>query len=125
MCAGIDENYLPTGAFCRLDYNFTKEEPSEEYNRWIGTWTVVDNQASPKTNTWTISRKRANHTYNIKGLTSATAPICEAQFDSNSGNLVIQSQENFWILNISGADRMLSLYGRTGETFNQGVYVIM
>ena len=49
----------------------------------------------------------------------------EVIFDSNSGNLVIQSQENFWILNISGADRMLSLYGRTGETFNQGVYVIM
>ena len=126
LCAGIDENYMPTGAFCRLDYDFTKEEPSEDYNKWIGTWTVVDNQPSPKTNTWTISRKRANHTYNVKGIGSASAIICEALYDSDSGNLVIQSQENFWTINNSGADRMISLYGRYGDdTFDQGVYNIM
>ena len=109
--------------FCKVEV--LPELPSDDYNRWIGTWEVLDSQTSPKKNNWTISSRLPNHTYNIKGIGSATAIICEAQFNSNTGNLVIQSQENIWIINNSEGDRMISLYGRTGNTFNRGVYDIM
>ena len=123
---GIDENYRPTGEYCRLDYNFVMETPTEAYNRWIGTWTVVDGQASPKTNIWTVSRKRANHTYNVKGIGSTSAITCEAVFDTESGNLVIQSQEHFWtVVTDGGEERSVSLYGRHNNTFYPGNYDIM
>ena len=109
--------------FCKVEV--LPELPSDDYNRWIGTWEVLDSQTSPKKNNWTISSRLPNHTYNIKGIGSATAIICEAQFNSNTGNLVIQSQENIWIINNSEGDRIISLYGRTGSTFNRGVYDIM
>ena len=122
---GIDENYRPTGEYCRLDYNFVMETPTEAYNRWVGTWTVVDGQATPKTNTWTVSRKRANHTYNVKGIGSNDKITCEAIFDPETGNIKIQKQEHFWYITSGNEERSISLFARKGTTFYTSVVDIM
>ena len=125
LLVGIDDDYRPTGEYQRLDYNFEKETPTAEYERWIGTWKVVDNQASPKTNTWTISRKRANHTYNVKGVDSAGSTTCEAVFDPETGNIKIQKQEHFWYITSGNEERSISLFARKGTTFYSSVVDIM
>ena len=101
------------------------ELPTEEFNRWIGDWKVVDSQTSPKTNNWTISCRIPNHSYNISGIGTAPAITCEALFDSDSGNLKIKSQEHFWFIIKDGEERTVSLYGQVDNSFPTGIYDIM
>lgn len=89
LCIGIDENYRPTGEYCRLDYSF--ETPSEAYSAWLGTWTVTDSKSTPNVDTWTISRKQANHTYSVSGM-NGNLFTAVANYDAINNRIVFQSQ---------------------------------
>lgn len=91
LCVGIDDNYRPTGEYCRLDYSFPI--PTEAYNAWIGKWTVVDNGSTPNTDTWTITRRQANHSYTVKGLFGYSSDYSfEIKFNEEDGTLIFPSQ---------------------------------
>lgn len=91
LSVGIDENYRPTGQYCLLNYFF--ETPTDAYNAWIGTWTVVDNGSTPNTDTWTITRKHANHTYTVRGLLGYDSSYSfEIKFNAGDGSLIFPSQ---------------------------------
>ncbi len=81
---GIDDDYRATGEYCRLDYSF--ETPSDQYNAWLGTWTVTD---ETNTDTWTISRKQANHSYTITGIAGQEYKVVG---EYNDGSLTLSSQ---------------------------------
>lgn len=84
LCVGIDDNYRPTGEYCRLDHNFPA--PTEDYLAWVGTWTVND---GTNIDTWKISRRQANQSYNITGIAGQSYRVIGA-FDN--GALVLSSQ---------------------------------
>lgn len=84
ICAGIDDNYMPTGEYFRLDYSFPV--PTEAYLAWIGKWTVSDGTHS---DTWTISGGQANHSYTITGIAGQTYKVLG---EYNDGSLKLSSQ---------------------------------
>ena len=91
LCIGIDDNYRPTGEYCRLDYSFPI--PTDAYNAWIGKWTVVDNGSTQNTDTWTITRRQANHSYTVKGLFGYDSSYSfEIKYNDEDGSLVFPSQ---------------------------------
>lgn len=125
LCVGLDENYRPTGEYCRLDYSF--ETPTEAYNAWIGKWTVTD---GTNTDTWTISRKQANHTYKITGLFGFNSVAVEASL-GDDGSIQIKSQQSIGTTtHTTGGNTYpvtLNLYGRktaSGSAFS-GVYPLL
>jgi hypothetical protein len=113
ISVGIDENYRPTGAYCRLDYNFAKEDPSEAYGKWLGKWSVNDGTNS---DTWTISRRRANHTYTVTGICGRSYPV-EALFNED-GSLLFKSQKNVANVISSGDERVISFYRATADKYS-------
>ena len=84
LCIGIDENYRPTGEYCRLDYSF--ETPTDAYSAWLGEWTVSD---GTNNDTWKISRRQANHSYTITGIAGQTYKVL-GEFED--GTLKLSSQ---------------------------------
>lgn len=111
LCVGIDENYRPTGEYCRLDYNF--ETPTEAYNAWIGKWLLSNGD------TWTVSRKQANHTYKVKGLCATSSFTVEAELTAD-GNLLFKTQQNIGKTTYNGFDVTVNLYKR--KTVDGGFY---
>ena len=84
LCIGIDDNYRPTGEFCRLDHVF--EAPTQDYLDWVGTWTVSD---GTNNDTWKITRRQANHSYNITGIAGQSYRVI-GKYDN--GALTLSSQ---------------------------------
>lgn len=127
LMAGVDktgyQNRKTNLNYCKVVV--VPELPTEAFNRWIGTWTVVDSQTSPKTSIWKISSRIPNLSYNISGIGTNSDITCEALFDSNSGDLIIQSQELFWFVIKDGEERYISLYGQVDSSFPTGIYDIM
>ena len=114
ISVGIDENYRPTGAYCRLDYNFAMEEPSEAYGKWIGKWSVNDGTNS---DTWTIARRRANHTYTVTGICNRSYPV-EALFNEEDGSLLFKSQKNVANVISSGDERVINFYRASADKYS-------
>ena len=114
LIVGIDENYRPTGSYLRLDYNFVKETPSEEYGKWIGKWSVND---GTNEDTWTVSRKRANHTYLVTGIGGRSYPV-EALFNEEDGSLLFKSQKNIANVIYSGDERVINFYRASADKYN-------
>ena len=81
---GIDDDYRATGEYFQLNYSF--ETPSDEYNVWLGTWTVDD---GTNTDNWTISRRQANHSYTITGIAGQEYKVVG---EYNDGSLTLSSQ---------------------------------
>ena len=84
LCIGIDDNYRPTGEYCRLDHDFPA--PTQDYLDWVGTWTVSD---GTNNDTWKISRRQANHSYTITGIAGQTYKVLG---EYNDGSLKLSSQ---------------------------------
>lgn len=114
ISVGIDENYRPTGAYCRLDYNFAMEDPSEAYSKWLGKWSVNDGTNS---DTWTISRRRANHTYTVTGICNRSYPV-EALFNEEDGSLLFKSQKNVANVISSGDERVINFYRASADKYS-------
>lgn len=76
--------------YCKLEYSF--EEPTLEYKNWIGKWNVTEDATDPKTDTWTISTKKANSTYIIKGIAGKTAIAAEGVYSADDASLALFSQ---------------------------------
>ena len=115
LSVGIDEDYRPTGAYCRLDYNFEKEDPSDEYAKWLGKWSVND---GTNTDTWTISRRRANYTYTITGVCNRANFPVEALFNEEDGSLLIKSQKSIANTISSGDERVINLYRASADKYS-------
>ena len=122
---GIDEYYMPTGDYFLLDYLF--ETPTDAYSAWLGKWTAIDNGSTPSTDTWTISKKRANHTYKVTGLFGYTSYEFEIKFNSEDGSLVFPSQIyntsstlTYWLVGSSNkaADHQMGEYDIMQASFN-------
>ena len=101
LCVGIDDNYRPTGEYCRLDHAF--ETPTEAYKAWIGKWSLSNGD------TWTVSRKQANHTYNVKGLCGLSTITVEAQL-TDEGNLLFKTQAGVAKTTYEGFNVTINLY---------------
>jgi len=122
---GIDENYMPTGDYFLLDYLF--ETPTDAYSAWLGKWTAIDNGSTPNTDTWIISKKRANHTYKVTGLFGYSSYEFEIKFNSEDGSLVFPSQIyntsstlTYWLVGSSNkaADHQMGEYDIMQASFN-------
>ena len=88
MC-GVDKT-VSTGRKCDLDYyvySTTLEAPTDSYLAWLGQWTVKD---GTNEDTWTISYRQANHSYNITGICGRTYNVVG---DYNNGDLSLSSQK--------------------------------
>lgn len=116
ISVGIDENYRPTGAYCRLDYDFAKEDPSEAYEKWLGKWSVSD---GTNNDTWTIARRRTNHSYTITGMCGRTAYHVGALLNED-GSLLIKSQKSIENVVSSGQERVISLYRAAEKSYHSG-----
>lgn len=124
---GIDQNYLPTGDYFLLDYTF--EIPTDAYSAWLGKWTVVDNGSTQNTDTWTITRKQANHSYTVKGLLGYSSDYSfEIKFNEEDGALVFPSQIynssttlTYWLVGSSNkaADHQQGEYDIMQASFNE------
>ena len=113
LSVGIDDNYRPTGEYCRIDYSF--ETPSDEYNAWIGKWTVSD---GTNNDTWTISRRQANHSYTITGVAGKSYKVV-GQYDNGSLKLFSQQLEEKYTY--SNIDRDLSLFALSKTSYYTGM----
>ena len=85
----VNETRQMTFDCCYLEWAF--EEPTQEYLFWIGEWTVTDSKSTPNVDTWTISRKQANHTYSVSGLNENSITAL-ALYDATNNRIVFQSQ---------------------------------
>ncbi len=65
------------------------EGPSEEYSKWLGTWTV--NKGSGK-ETWTITQNVQNTSYWVAGLDGIEEYPFVASFDATTGGFSIEAQ---------------------------------
>ena len=111
LCIGIDDNYRPTGEFCRLDHVF--EAPTQDYLDWVGTWTVSH---GTKNDTWKITRRQANHSYNITGIAGQSYRVI-GKYDN--GALTLSSQ----LLEEKYGDNKRDLYLLARST--SGIYSTM
>ena len=87
--ASAEDSRTPTFEYCLIEYTF--EEPSQDYLSWIGTWTVTDSKSTPNVDTWTISRKQANHLYSVSGM-NGNLFTAIANYDATNNRIVFQSQ---------------------------------
>lgn len=103
-----------TFEFFKLDYSL--EEPTQDYLAWIGEWNLLDDK--DKTDTWTIVRKHANHSYTVTGLCNNTSNPKKIEALFNNGNLKFMSQYDFATVKYSGDDNIyyISLVGYYNNT---------
>ena len=103
-----------TFEYCLLEYSF--EYPA--YKNWLGTWIVDD---GTNTDTWTITRKESNKTYNVTGLCGNTTnqKTVEALYTNTTGNLRFKSQYDIATATFGGVPYQISfvMFG-TGPVFN-------
>lgn len=101
-----------TFEYCLLEYSF--EYPA--YKNWLGTWIVND---GTNTDTWTITRKESNKTYNVTGLCGNTTNQKTVEALYSSGKLRFKSQYDFATATFGSVPYQISLvmFG-TGAVFN-------
>ena len=116
-----DSDRTPTFEYVLLEQHF--EKPSEAYQAWIGKWSVLDD--TPKTDTWTVSTKEINSSYNVKGLGGNGGLTVEATFDEETGQMKFKSQPEFATVVKDGETRVISLFGTNGSTYWTGAYDLM
>ena len=104
-----DGNRRITFNYCLLDYQF----PTEDYLKWIGQWSVNDGD---NTDTWSITRKEANKTYNVTGLCGNTNKPKKVEALYNEGNLKFMSQYDFATANYNDGTYLVSLIGYVNNT---------
>ena len=119
----VDESSsrTPTYEYCQIEINL--EEPTEAFLAWIGKWSVTDD--TPKTETWTVSAKSNNHTYNVKGLGGNGGITVEALFDEETGNIKFKSAKDIQTIVVDGEERQICLYGTNGINYWTGTYDLM
>ena len=124
-------NRTLTYEYALLEYTYTKpsDEPTAAYSAWIGKWSVTDES---KTDTWTISAKNNNASYNISGLIGRTTDeyVVLGLFNED-GSLSIKAQKNIGTTTYTTGgntyDVTLNLYGRkesSGSAFS-GTYPLL
>ena len=109
-----------TYEYALLEYTYVKpsDEPTAAYNAWIGKWSVTDNSATPKTDTWTISAKKSNETYTISGVVGKTASeFAIVGWIDDNGQLRVGAQQAYGTTNYKSNDgntyeTTLNFYGR-------------
>lgn len=101
---------LITFEYCKLEYSF--EEPTQAFQNWIGKWSVTEDATDPKTDTWTISTKKANSTYIIKGIAGKTAIAAEGVYSAADASLTLLSQPEIGTL----SGHKVSLLRRNNNT---------
>jgi hypothetical protein len=127
LCYGMDERVdsdsdrTPTFKYCLLEVDYRK--PTEAYLAWIGTWNVSDD--TPETDKRTVTSKKVNSSYNVKGLGKNTGLTVEATFDEETGQMKFKSQPNFATLVVEGETRVISLFGTDGSHYSTGTYDLM
>ena len=119
--ADADSDRIPTGEYCLLEFSY--EKPTDAYQSWIGKWSVTD--GTPKTDTWTVSAKSNNHTYNVKGLGGNAGFTVEATFDEETGQMKFKTQPEFTTIVQDGETRVISLFGTNGSNYWTGSYNLM
>ena len=119
--ADSDSDRTPTYEYCVMEVNY--ESPSDAYQSWIGKWNVTDD--TPKTDTWNVSAKSNNYTYNVTGLGGNGGITVEALFDAETGNLKFKSQKDFQTIVKDGEERQICLYGTNGSTYWTSIYDLM
>ena len=118
-------NRTPTFEYCMLEYSF--EVPTEAYNTWLGKWKVFDGD---NTDTWTISRKQANHSYIVTGLCKRSFAVIEAAF-GDDGSIQIDSQRRIGTTTYETGGNTytvtLNLYGKKTANGNaaNGIYPLL
>ena len=116
-----DSDRTPTFEYVLLEHHF--EKPSEAYQAWIGKWSVLDE--TPKTDTWTVSSKVVNSSYDVKGLGGNGGLTVEATFDQETGQMKFKSQPDFATIVKDGETRVISLFGTNGSSYWTGAYDLM
>ncbi len=116
-----DSDRTPTFEYVLLEHHF--EKPSEAYQAWIGKWSVLDD--TPKTDTWTVSSKVVNSSYDVKGLGGNGGLTVEATFDQETGQMKFKSQPDFATIVKDGETRVISLFGTNGSSYWTGAYDLM
>ena len=79
MC-GVTEDRKFTFEYCKLDYTF--EKPEGDYSKWIGKWSFSNGST---TDTWTISRKNANHSYAVTGIAGSSGYYVKLDRNDHNG----------------------------------------
>lgn len=91
---GFDEDLEPTGEYTVATYTVEYVEPDENYTRWLGDWTVGDDEDAV---TITISQNSLNKSYYIDGLEGVDTEGYEisavAYYDGETGGFNISAQE--------------------------------
>ena len=117
-----DSDRIPTGEYCLLEFSY--EKPTDAYQSWIGKWSVTD--GTPKTDTWTVSAKSNNHTYDVKGMGSMGSYAAEALFDAETGQMKFKSQKDFVTVTTTAGEKVsVCLYGGDNSSFWSGIYDLM
>ncbi|MBQ3917210.1 MAG: hypothetical protein II693_03620 [Bacteroidales bacterium] len=95
---GIDANRKITGSYARLDFTVKEEVPTDEFNRWIGTWKIggKDLRGDRVSYTIYISSSESNYAYWLRGWEGAKDPDgndyeFEVEFDRVTGQIVFNS----------------------------------
>lgn len=119
-------NRTLTYDYALLEYTYTKpsDEPTAAYSAWIGKWSVTDNSATPKTETWTISAKKNNETYTISGVVGKTSSDFDIEgWIDDDGQLRVGAQQAYGKTNYKSSDgntyeTTLNFYGRKEASGN-------
>lgn len=116
---GVDAQGELTGLYRQVECLIPEEEPTDEYNKWLGTWEVsaYDN-GIPVSFTLTILKSEANMWYysigwesnNIYGIDPAVLAV-ELFFDKNTGKAYLVSQYVNSAVDASGAIMDFYMYG--------------
>ena len=110
-------NRILSYEYAVLEYTYTKpsDEPTDAYKAWLGKWSVTDES---KTDTWTISAKENNASYNISGLVARTAEaFTVVGLFNTDGTLSIKAQKGIGTTTYKASDGntydvTLNFYGR-------------
>ena len=113
-----------TYEYCMLEFSYSL--PTDAYQAWIGKWSVTDSDETPHTDSWTISAKSNNVAYHVKGLGNQSAITGEAEFDAETGQLIIKSQKDFTTVKTTDDNNVkVSLFGTDGSVYYPGIYDLM
>ena len=95
---GFESNGRLSGYYARLDFNIKEEVPTEEFNKWLGTWKIggKDLEGNGVSYTIALSSSESNRAYWLRGWEGAKDPDgydyeFEVEFDRVTGQIVFNS----------------------------------
>ena len=122
---GADRTF--TYEYCLLEYTYTAPsgDPTEAYSAWLGQWSVTNESNS---DTWTITTKNTNGSYNISGLCGRTSSgfVVTGLFEED-GSILIKAQMDIATVNTNLTDgttvaASVGLFGRKEASGNFYTY---